>query len=120
MPLSQLIEEHVTSVFMNTEHFASTVLRYIDGDSSNIAQIVAVVNVTNSTFEDQRGRGYAHRAEMFLASSITLNPSDAIKYGDNRYEIEAIGDEEHGMRVVKLIRYQPETRGAKPIRTGGL
>ena len=116
---SQMIAD-VATVFLNTDDFASTVIRYIGGDVANTRSITAIITLLPVQENDDRGRGYMHRATMDLSEDVILTAADAIKYDGNRYEIEGIGGAEHGMRTVTLIRYQPEAKGAKPLRNGDL
>ena len=120
MTLAALMVTDVSDVFMNTEDFASSVIRYIGGSESNTRSITAIVTLSPVQENDDRGRGYIHRATMDLSEDVILTASDAIKYDGNRYEIEGIGAAEHGIRTVTLIRYQAEAKGAKPLRNGDL
>lgn len=120
MTLAALMVTDVSDVFMNTEDFASSVIRYIGGSESNTRSITAIVTLSQVQENDDRGRGYIHRAAMDLSEDVILTAADAIKYDGNRYEIEGIGAAEHGMRTVTLIRYQAEAKGAKPLRNGDL
>lgn len=119
MSLNQLIDEHVSLVFMNTEDFASDLVRYVCGDSANTQQIVGIVTVHTPVVDDMRGRGYIHRADVVLDESVVVTESDGILYGGFRFEVESIGIAEHGLKTMFIVRYQPESKGAKPIRSGG-
>ncbi len=118
MPLSTLINEHVTSVFMNTEHFATSVFRYVDGDDGRMVAITGIVTIQPAEQDDMRGRGYVHRGEILLQEDVKITATDAIKYDGNRYEVVTVGDAEHGMRTIQIQRYQPESQGGRPLKTG--
>ena len=120
MTLAAQMIADVSTVFMNTDDFASTVIRYIGGSESNTRAITAIVTLSPVQENDDRGRGYMHRATMDLSEDVILSAADGIKYDGSRYEIEGIGAAEHGMRSVSLIRYQAEAKGAKPLRNGDL
>ena len=120
MTLAAQMIADVSTVFMNTDDFASSVIRYIGGDVSNTRSITAIVTLSPVQENSDRGRGYMHRATMDLSEDVVLTTADAIKYDGDRYEIEGIGAAEHGMRTVSLIRYQPEVRGGKVFRNGDL
>ena len=118
MPLSTLINEHVNSVFMNAEHFATSLFRYVDGDDGNARPITGIVTIQPAEQDDMRGRGYVHRGEILLQEDVKITATDAIKYDNNRYEVVTVGDAEHGMRTVQIQRYQPESQGVRPLKTG--
>ena len=120
MSLNQLIDEHVTTVFLNTDHFAETMRRYICGDSDNVTNFVGIVTVDGTNINDARGRGFDHAATLVLSSDIQMNVGDAILHGEDRYEVKTVGAAEHGMRTCQLNRYQPEVRGGKVFRNGDL
>lgn len=120
MTLASQILSDVSEVFLDLDDFAETVLRYVGGDAGSVRQMTAVVTLDPVTVDDGRGRGYTHRASMVLASSVVITVGDAVKVGQNRYEVERVGDAQHGMRTVFLTRYQPEVKGGRVFRNGDI
>lgn len=120
MSLSDLIVSDVADVFLDTDDFASTIIRYIGGDVGNTSTFTGIVTMDGTNINDGRGRGYDHMASLVLSSSVTIEVGDAIKHGDERYEVKTVGEIEHGMRTVTLLRYQPDTKGGKVFRTGDI
>ena len=118
MTLAAQILTDVDDVFFQEDDFAETVLRYVGGDDGSASSIVAAFGADVVEPDDMRGRGYVHRIPMNIKEAVTISESDAIKYAGNRYEVENIGEVQHGMRMVQLIRYQPESQGVRPLKTG--
>lgn len=114
------MREHVSTVFMNTDHFAETCQRLVGGDEGDVRSITGIPGDDMAIEDDSRGRGYTHRRTFDFAESSTLLPTDAIKISGIRYEIDSITDPVHGIRTANLVRYQPEQKGGKPIRQGGV
>lgn len=112
------MREHVATVFMNTDHFADSVLRLIGGDVSNIKSIIGIAGDDTAAADDQRGRGYSHYRMFDFAETTVLEERDAVKIGELQYGVESITDPVLGMRTAKLVRYQPETKGGKHLRSG--
>lgn len=120
MTLAAQMVEDVSTVFMNTDDFASTVIRYANGDAENAQSITAIITLLPVQENEDRGRGFLLRATMDLSEDVILTISDSIKYDGNRYEIVSIGDAEHGMRTCQIIRYVAEVKGGKLYRNGDL
>lgn len=120
MSLQQLIEEHVSTVFLNTDHFAVTAQRCIGGDAANVRAIVGVAGDDMAASNTQRGKGYTHSRTFEISEDSRLEESDAVKIGSLRYEIENITDPVHGMRTANLVRYQPEVKGGRVFRNGDI
>ena len=118
MTLVALMVSDVTDVFLRTDDFASSVLKYVGGNDGAATTITAIITLHPVEPDDNRGRGYVLRAAMDLSEDVIITAQDAIKYDGNRYEVESVGDAEHGMRTVMLIRYQPESQGVRPLKTG--
>lgn len=114
------MREHVSTVFMNTDHFAETCQRLVSGDEGDIKTIVGIPGDDMAVEDDARGRGHTHRRAFEFSEASTLLPTDAIKISGTRYEIDSITDPLHGMRTANLVRYQPEQKGGRPIRQGGV
>ena len=120
MTLASQILADVDDVFLQLDDFASQVIRYVGGDSGNSKAITGVVTLGGVSTNDGRGRGYDHDATMLLNSDVAITVGDAIKHGDDRYEVKHVGDPQYGMRTVTLRRYQPEVKGGKLFRTGDI
>jgi hypothetical protein len=113
MSLNNLIREHVASVFLNTDHFAETVIRYPLGERDRHEEVTGIVTWSPTVVTDTRGRGYTRRCELFLNDSVTVAASDAFKIGQRRCEVEAIDEAQDGARVVHLVHYESETKGLR-------
>jgi len=118
MSLQQLIDEHVASVFLNTDHFAENVIRFAEGNETAASVVKAVVSWVPDAVEDSRGRGVMRRAELFLDDSVRVTIKDAFRIGGVRYDVETIGAVSHGARTVSVVRYIPEQKGGSPLKTG--
>ena len=120
MSLSQLMSEHVSTVFMNTDHFAETCQRFVGGDEGNIRTIVGIPGDDMAATDDVRGRGYTHSRTFDIAETSTLTEQDAIRIGSLRYEVVHVSDPSQGMKTAKLARTQQEVKGGRIFRTGDL
>jgi hypothetical protein len=116
--LKTTIKAHVTSVFMNTGHFAEVCKRYIGGDAGNVASITGIPGDDKAATEDMVGRGYTHVRTFDFAATSKLEEKDSVMIGSLRYEVAHITDPDLGMRTATLGRYQPEVKGGKYIRKG--
>jgi hypothetical protein len=113
MSLNQLIREHVTTVFLNTAHFAETVIRYAGGAVDRQTEITAIVTWMPSDVSESRGKGYLRKCEMLVSDSVTITPADAFKIGDTRCEVTSIDNKQDGSRVVHLQQYESEAKGIR-------
>lgn len=113
MSLQRLIEEHVDSVFLNTSHFAETVLRLAGGDPSHASSVTGIVTWQQTDKADARGLGFVRKAELLVNDSVTVNAADAFKIGSVRMEVGAVDPPDHGSRVVHLIQYEPDAKGVR-------
>ena len=118
MSLKDLMVSDVANVFMQTDDFASSVKRLVGGDESNIKSITGIAGDDTAASAEDRGRGYSHVRMFDFAETSVLEERDAIKIGDLKYGIDSITDPVHGIRTAKLVRYQPETKGGKHLRSG--
>jgi len=116
--LKSTIEAHVSTVFLNTDHFAYSCPRYIAGDPGNIRLIIGVPGDDRPSTSDMFGRGYTHMRTFDFAATATLEEKDSVVVGELRYEVAHITDPDLGMRTATLGRYQPEVKGGKYIRKG--
>lgn len=120
MSLSQLIEEHVSTVFLREDHFAAPAIRYIGGDDANATAITGVAGDDMAATSIQRGKGYTHTRTFDFSEDSRLTESDGLKIGSLRYEVESITDPVGGMRTANLVRYQPEVKAGKLFRNGDI
>lgn len=120
MSLADQILADVDDVFLQTDDFAQTVLRYIGGDSGNVRQITAMVTLDPVAIDDGRGRGYLHSATMLLNADTPITEGDSVKVGELRYEVKKPGDPQYGMRTVMITRYQADVKGGKVFRNGDI
>jgi hypothetical protein len=120
MSLNRLIEEHVSTVFLNTEHFAETCQRFVAGDDGNIKSIIGIPGDDMPAIDDVRGRGYTHSRSFEISEATVLNEKDSVRIGDVRYEVVHVSDPIHGMKTAKLGRTQQEVKGGRVFRTGDL
>ena len=120
MSLKTLIEEHVTSVFLNTDHFAEQIVRYTGGIEAQASTITGIVTWKDDERSDSdRGRATVRRGEVMFSSGITVDMSDALKIGGVRCEIETVGPVQDGAFIVGIIRREAQTRGAAIQRNNG-
>lgn len=120
MSLNQLISEHVSAVFLNTDHFAETCKRLVGGDDGHIVSIIGIPGDDMAATDDVRGRGYTHSRTFDIAETSTLTEQDAIRIGSLRYEVVHVSDPSQGMKTAKLARTQQEVKGGRIFRTGDL
>lgn len=120
MTFRDLITSDVTTVFLDVDDFAEAMLRFVGGDPANGKSFVGVAGDDVAVPDSDHGRGYTHSRTVEFAATATLSPTDALKIGSLVYQVESITDPVHGMQSAKLVRYEPETKGAKYVRRGGL
>ena len=120
MSLKDLMISDVSDVFLQLDDFADTIIRYVGGDAGNVKTFTGIVTIHPAMASHDRGRGTDQAAELVLSSDVALAAGDAIKFGDERYEVKAVSDPEHGMKTASLYRYIPEMRGGKVLRSGDL
>lgn len=113
MSLNQLISEHVTTVFLNTSHFAETVIRYAEGAVDRRTEITAIVTWMPSDVSETRGKGYLQKGEMLVSDSVTITPADAFKIGDLRCEVTSIDEPQYGSKIVHIQAYKSEAKGIR-------
>jgi hypothetical protein len=118
MTLREQIIADVSTVFLNTDEFAETCRRLVDGEESLSRPIVGIPSNDQFAAEDLRGRGYTHMRFFTIAEDTVLNEKDAIRIGSLRYEVESIADPVSGMKTARLIRYQQEVKSGRLFRTG--
>lgn len=119
MSLSQLIDEHVSAVFLNTNHFAESIKLLKGGDAGRISSVTGIVTWYQTTPELQNGQATHRRGEVLFSSSVNITTDDALKIGDERANVETVGPDENGMIKVGISQRLPKVKGAAPLRTGG-
>lgn len=120
MALNDVIISDVSSVFLEVDDFAEAMLRFVGGDPANSQQFIGIAGDDVAVPENEQGRGYTHSRTVEFASTATLNPTDALKVGSLVYQVQSVSDPVHGMQTARVVRYEPETKGAKYVRRGGL
>jgi len=116
MTLAAIIASDITDVFLVVADFAETFLRYAKGDKDNATIVVGIFTQQPTVVADnQRGKGYVRRGELLIKSTITAHHSDAWKIGDARYEVESIDEPQYGSRVVRLVHYEADIKGARKV-----
>ncbi len=113
MSLNRLIEEHVSTVFMNTDHFAETCQRFVGGDDGNITTIIGIPGDDMPAIDDVRGRGYTHSRTFDIAETVVLYEDEAVRIGDLRYEVVKISDPVMGMKTASLGRTDQKVKGGR-------
>lgn len=113
MSLADLIASDVDDVFLVTDDFAETMLRYAGGDRDNTTSVTGVVTWAPTVPSDTRGKGYVRRGELLLNDSVTVTAADAFLINERRYEVESLDDPQYGSRIVRLIRYESEAKGVR-------
>lgn len=113
MSLSRLIEEHMDSVFLNTSHFAISVVRLIGGRQSQRQSMTGIFTQSDPEHDTQRGKGTMRRAELLLNDATCISTDDAFLIDQLRYEVQRVSDPQDGATTVYLIRYDGEAKGAR-------
>lgn len=117
MSLRTLIEEHVTAVFLRTDHFAETMIRYTDGDKSRASSITGLVTwKTDEVDNFDRGRGNDRHGEVLFADSVSVSLTDTLKIGGKVYQVETVGPVHDGAFMVGVVCRDQSTIGAKTLR----
>jgi hypothetical protein len=119
MSLNDLMISDVADVFMQTEDFAEQIIRYVGGDVGHIKHITGIVTWYPTVPEMNGGRATRRRGEVMLSSDVEISVTDALKIGEDRAEVEAVGPSQDGAQVVYVVQQIPQTKGAAPLRTGG-
>lgn len=120
MTLRDQMIADVSTVFLDEDGFAESCKRYIGGDAGNVQAITGIPGDDRAATEDMAGRGYTHVRTFDFAETSKLEEKDSLLIGSLRYEVVHVTDPDLGMRTATLGRYQPETKGAKYVRRGGL
>jgi hypothetical protein len=120
MTLKTTIAGHVSTVFLDTTHFAVTVQRYVGGVKGSVENVSALVTWDPTQTAYERDRATRRASSMMLASSQAVTTSDSFKIGNDLVQVEAVGPIQDGAVIVTLKQYIPQTKGGAPVRTGEL
>lgn len=118
--LSDLMKTDMDDIFLSTDDFAESIVRYAGGSQSSSSVVTAVIMWDPTTVEGGRGRQTARTGQLLLNDDVSVTVSDAFMVEGNRVEVESIGPIQDGARTVWIKQVIPETRGAVPIRTGDI
>lgn len=120
MTLKALIESHVSTVFLNTDHFADgQIIRYIGGDVGQIKYFTGQVTWGPAVFDSTGGRATVQTGEVWFSASVEMNKGDALNIEGNRVEVTGVDAPQYGAKTARFTFKVPETKGAAPLRTGG-
>jgi hypothetical protein len=114
--LNTLISEHMSSVFLNTDHFAETMTRYAGGVEAQSSTITGMVTWEKVAQDDTRGRATMVRGEVIVSADTEISISDALVINDAVYSIDGVSPAQDGAMLVSVLRRLPETKGARPLR----
>ena len=120
MTLGSQIQTDATGVFLSTDDFAESVLRYAGGLSGLASSVIAIVTWDPTDPVQDRGRANRRTGELFVASTQAVSVKDTFKTGTDAVQITAVGPIEHGGKTAYFKQYIPETKGATSVRTGDL
>jgi len=115
MTLNSLIESHAETVFLNTDHFAQTVTREIEGQRDYTASQTAIVS-SDVRESRERGKAFVYDYEMSLASTDTVTSDDTYLVNSERCKVVRIGKAHDGMQTVYLARVESERTEARATR----
>lgn len=110
MSLKQLISDHVTSVFLNDEHFAVTATHYPLGDTDSGASVVGVPEWEDPAESRQGGKDTKQRGKFHVSSSVSVTRRDQWLIESVLYQTAAISPVQGGMIAVEIVRTDPEFR----------
>ena len=116
MSLNDLMLTDVADVFMQDDDFASSILRYVNGDSGNIRSITGIVTLQEPYIDDMRGRGRIHKGQVDVAEATAIAANDAVLFANNRFEVESVSDPVHGMKTAQITRYEAEHAGRQLVK----
>lgn len=119
MSLPEIAAAHVDSVFFNTAHHAETLTRNVDGKNDQTESFPAIVDWIVET-DDTRGQASYRRGVVGIPDSKTVTVRDSIMLGGYTAEITHPPTTQNGMTVFRVLQYLPETKGARPVRTGDI
>lgn len=117
MSLKTDIAAHATSVFLNTDHFAETAVRYIGGDEGDAENVTGLWKESDPEINAERGYDYHYKGEFHFAGTQTMTIYDALLVRSVRFEVERVSEvSSDGLKVAYCVRRTGNTRGAKRSR----
>ena len=116
MSLQTLISEHVSSVFLNTDHFAESIKRYIGDSKTSVQTLTGIVNFEKPQQNYDRGTETHIRGEVIFSEDVTVTTSDTLLIGGFEYAVENVNPASDGMFTAFIVRRVPQVKGGRPLR----
>jgi len=104
MTLKTLIESQATTVFLNTNEFANSVIQRPKGVAADATTVTAVVEHLPTENVTERGHGFSRRAILHLAESVAVDDRDRWSINNQWWETERVDEPEGGLRRVHVTR----------------
>lgn len=120
MTLKTTIAGHVSTVFLDTTHFAETVKRYVGGVKGTVENVTALIAWDATQTAYSRDRATSRASSLMVASAQVVSVDDSFKVGADLIQVETVGPIQDGAKIVTLKQYIPQTKGGAPLRTGDL
>lgn len=98
----------------------TSVTQYVGGKVSSAKTVTAVVEWKPVNEQDNRGRATVREGELMVAGTTAVAIDDAFLIEGNRAEVYALDAIQNGVQVVHVRQNIPETKGARPLRTGDI
>jgi len=114
--LQTLISEHVSSVFLNTDHFAESIKRYIGDSKTSVQTLTGIVNFEKPQQNYDRGTETHIRGEVIFSEDVTVTTSDTLLIGGFEYAVENVNPASDGMFTAFIVRRVPQVKGGRPLR----
>ncbi len=116
MSLRTLISEHVSSVFLNAEHFAQSIRRYIGDSKTSVQNLTGIVDFQKPQQNYDRGTETHVRGEVIFAEGVEVTTSDTLLIDGFEYAVENVNPATDGMFTAFIVRRVPQLKGARPLR----
>lgn len=110
MTLKTTIAGHVSSVFLNEDHFAESIAQYPAGDMGDPQTISGVLEIEPTLQENDDGRGQLTRGKLLLLDSVTVDDDDQYVIDGVTWHAETIGEKQDGARIVGVLTYDSTFR----------
>ena len=120
MTLKTTIAGHVSSVFLNSNHFAETVLRYVGGIKGRMEQVTALLDWDSTNTAYERDRATRRVSSLMVISTQAVTVKDVFKVNGDIISVASVGPVQDGAIIVQLNQYVPQVKGGTPLRTGDL
>ena len=118
MSLASLRNRHLSKNVFNTLKHAQSVFRLVNGRSDAAEPMTVILAWNRASQSTDMGRGVSQSGRFRVISTQALTTRDRVRIGDAEYSVTAIDAADSGTLTVHIMAYRPETRGAKPLRTG--